>query len=384
MVWKNTSLGTSELEIDKNVLLTQSRLTAEGATLADLLGHFRPRFAPELIGDVQWSQLLKCAHQLPITMGAHPIFFEIPLHSRTPEAQLGAAMASGTPSAEDCLARARHDGRIELTQVISSLSKQFETENSQLREIIGRKFMLRFETEAGRENNLAYPGVFLRPDVSPIVAATGRQHDVGIVANALTDSLGWAMSHSQLHRVQQLYLAQPDDTRIDSFGIVPSKSRSIQLAVLGFKTHQNILKFLARVDWPGQFSVVDSIITRFAERMSIARIGLNIDAGERAMDPTLGLMLIVEQRQSKNSRYWIDGLTDWNPVIKALRQEDNVIAEKLQAIEGWSSKPSTFFARSGRFFLLSGIHHLKLIINEDGLSEVKAYLYLALSAAFSD
>ena len=77
------------MDIDEAVALTQDRLTGEGGTMGDLLGHFRNRVSPVLVGDSQWQRILECARKLPITMGALPFGFELPLHARSPKADFG-------------------------------------------------------------------------------------------------------------------------------------------------------------------------------------------------------------------------------------------------------------------------------------------------------
>ena len=125
------------------------------------------------------------------------------------------------------------------------------------------------------------------------------------------------------------------------------------------------------------------MITRFRKRADIVRTGANIDVGEEGLGPALGLTLIVKQRYTKDSRYWLDGLTDWDPFLEALGHEDIVVPEKLGALANWVSKPTTLFAKSGHYVLLRGIHHMKLVISEDQLREAKAYVFLVLSAALS-
>ena len=53
--------------------------------MGDLLGHFRNRISPILVGDPEWERVLECAGKHPITMGALPFGFELPLHERRPE-----------------------------------------------------------------------------------------------------------------------------------------------------------------------------------------------------------------------------------------------------------------------------------------------------------
>ena len=84
------------MDIDDAVALTQDRLAEEGGTMGELLGHFRDRVSPVLIGDLEWERILECARELPVTMGALPFGFELPLHARAPVADFGASLASGT------------------------------------------------------------------------------------------------------------------------------------------------------------------------------------------------------------------------------------------------------------------------------------------------
>ncbi|MDE0250698.1 MAG: hypothetical protein OXK72_06790, partial [Gammaproteobacteria bacterium] len=113
------------------------------------------------------------------------------------------------------------------------------------------------------------------------------------------------------------------------------------------------------------------------------RTGVNIDVQEEGVGPTLGLTLIVKQRYTKDSRYWLDGLTDWDPFLDALGHEDLVATEKLTALADWVSKPTTLFAKSGRIVMLRGIHHIKLVISENQLRKAKAYVFMVLSGAVS-
>ena len=41
------------------------------------------------------------------------------------------------------------------------------------------------------------------------------------------------------------------------------------------------------------------------------------------------------------------------------------------------------FAKSGGYVLLRGIHHIKLVMSENRLREVKAYVFMVLSGAVS-
>ena len=371
------------MNIDEAVALTEARLSEEGGTMGELLGHFRNRVSPILIGDPEWERILECASGIPVTTGALPFGFELPLHERRPAADFGVSLASGTRTAAFFRDRARSDEADEIAKAITRLFGQMDTERSPLREIAGRKVMLEFDIGSARDGERTRPAMFLRPGERPIIGACAQANDVGVVVDALVSCVGWEKNAAERENVERAYLAQPGDTRMDSFGVFPSRSRSIRLAIMGFKGPRALGDYLERTGWPGRVPAVDSVVSRFRERVNIVRTGVNVDVREEGIGPTLGLTLIVKQRYTKNARYWLDGLTDWDPFLGALSHEDLVVPEKLAALAGWVSKPTMLFARSGRYVLLRGIHHIKLVVCGNRLRKVKAYVFMVLSAALS-
>ena len=369
------------MDIDEAVTLTQDRLAAEGDSMADLLGHFRDRVSPILVGDSQWARILECAGRLPITLGALPFGFELPLHDPRPQADFGVSLASGTRSAAFVAERARADGTDETAKAIGRLFQQMDAADSPLGQIVGRKLMLEYDIGSANQGERPLPGLFLRPGERPIIGAGGQVKDVATVVDALVSCVGWESSDAELAIAERAYLAQPDDTRLDSFGVFPSRPRAIRLAIMGFRTQQEVGRYLENTAWPGDIPAVHSVISRFADRADVVRTGINVDVLEDGLGPTLGLTLIVKQRYTKDSRYWLDGLTDWDPFLAALGHERLVVPEKLAELAHWVSRPTPLFGKSGRFVLLRGIHHIKLVVAGSRLHKAKAYVFMVLSGA---
>ena len=369
------------MNIDEAVLLTQDRLAEEGGTMADLLGHFRNRISPSLIGEREWGFILERGSQLPITMGAQPFGFELPLHDIRPVADFGVSLASGNRSGDVFVERARKDEMDATARAVWRLFEEMEAQHSPLRKIVGRKLMLEYDISPSVDRKRAIPGMFLRPNERTLSGGGGLQNDVGIVVDALISSVGWQKIAAERKNAERVYLAQPEDTRLDSFGVFPDRERTIRLAIMGFSAQNELCSFLENIGWPGQIPVVNAVISRFRERANIVKTGANVDVRADGLGPTLGLTLIVKQRYTKDSRYWVDGLTDWDPILEALGFEDFVVPEKLTALAGWASKPETLFARTGHFLMLRGIHHIKLVISGEKLEKAKAYIYMVLSGA---
>ena len=369
------------MDIDQAVILTQDRLAQEGGNMGELLGHFRNRISPVLIGDKEWERVLACARNLPITIGALPFGFELPLHEPGPEADFGVSLASGTRTAAFFERRASARRSDEAAKSVVRLFREMDAEESPLREIAGRKLMLEYDIGSAGGRAQPHPGVFLRPGERPIIGAAGQVDDVATLVDALVFCVGWERNEAERENVKRVYLAQPGDTRLDSFGVFPSRPRTIRLAVMGFKSQQELSAYLEDMAWPGRIPAVESVISRFRERANIVRSGVNIDVRDTGVGPTLGLTLIVKQRYTKDSRYWLDGLTDWDPFLEALRHEEIVVPAKLAALRGWVSLPTPLFGKSGRYVMLRGIHHIKLVMSQNQLRQAKAYVFMVLSAA---
>ena len=136
------------MDIDEAVALTQDRLVQEGDTMAELLGRFRDRISPTLIGEREWGRILELAKRLPITMGAQPFGFELPLHDARPVADFGVSLASGNRSGDFFEERARTDETDETARAVKRLFRELEAENSPLRDIVGRKLMLEYDIDS--------------------------------------------------------------------------------------------------------------------------------------------------------------------------------------------------------------------------------------------
>ena len=371
------------MDIDEAVLITQERLALEGQSMGDLLGFFRDRISPILISESHWKLILERAEALPIEMGALPFGFEIPLHEHLPVADFGVSLASGTRTATFFEELQRKDTADETTNAILNLFQQMESDRSKLRDIVGRKLMLEYDINSDSVNSGTMPGMFLRPGERPILGGGSQLDDVSTVVDALVSCVGWSRNDAEQKTLEHAYLEQPAHTRTDSFGIFPSRSRSIRLAVMGFNDTQELCTYLENTGWPGQVSAVESVVSRFQDRANVVRSGVNIDVQSNGLGPSLGLTLIVKQRFTKDSRYWLDGQTDWEPFLRALSFENVVDSKKLESLESWHSQPTVLFAKSGSFVLLQGIHHIKLVISDHQLQKVKAYLFLVLSGAIT-
>ena len=369
------------MDFKEAVNRTQNRLVEEGGTMKDLLGYSKSWTPPELVDDTEWEAILAKAERLPITMGAFPFGFEFPMHTLKPEADFGVSLTSESQAAATFRHQAKHDESDILAHTVLHYLDRLDSDIVTLRDIVGRKLMLEFDIGSAHGRDLELPGFFLRPGQRPIIGEHHQSADVFTVAEALVSSLGWQLTTGERTKLKQIYAAQPSNVRMESFGIFPSRGRSIRLAVMGFETIAAVGKFLEKTEWPGNIANVLTILRGFQRQVSLGCNGLNLDVQENQLGTSLGITATMKPRYTNEPNYWIDDPVVWTPFLDALKRENFVYTNKIKALSGWLSKPQVLYGKAGCFILLRGIHHMKIVITDAGEMKAKAYVFMILTAA---
>ena len=371
------------MNFEKRLAITQERLAAEADSLAVLLERLRGHISTALIGNGEWERLLGCARELPATIVAFPFGFELPLHDRRPGADFGVSLVGGTGPASFFTQKGRSASDNAPTSGVAWLLSETDAEDSPLRQVVGRKMMLEFDVASAPDGALPDPGIFLRPAECPIVGdgADGRIRDVGIALDATVAAAGWAPDPGERRQAERVYRAQNADTRIESFGAFPSRERAIRLAVTGFRTSYDAMAFLDRAGWSGSRSAVATAISPFEERGSFVELGVHLDVHGDSLGSKLGLSFLAKERRASDPRYWLDSQDLWTAFLDGLRKTGLAVPAKLEALGDWSRGPTTLFGDSGVFVLLRGIHHFKLVLENDRVEQAKGYAFMVLIAA---
>ena len=369
------------MNFEEGLVVTQERLSREAGSLGELLARLRGHISSVLIGDREWEQLLERARQLPVTMAALPFGFELPLHEHQPGADLGVSVVGGTGSAAYFENMIRCGNEDPVISGIVGLLHETEREGSHLGRVIGRKMMLEYDVWSAPGATRPAPGIFLRPAERPIMGGGDdeRTQDIGVVLAALVSAVGWSFDSAERRLTEHVHLAQPADTRIDSFGAFPARERAIRLALTGFRSLHDIAEFLERAGWRGGRAL--STVSSLEEHGGFVSLGAHIDVRSDGLGPSLGLSFIAKHRVAKDPSYWLDRPDQWTTFFNGLRQEELAVPEKLEALAAWSPGPTTLFGASGAFVLVRGIHHIKLVLSGGRIAQVKAYPFMAMTAA---
>ncbi|MCY3750967.1 MAG: hypothetical protein OXG54_06160 [Gammaproteobacteria bacterium] len=367
------------MSIEEQWAISEKRLLEEEAdSFGEVLELLRGRMSPLLIGGQDWEGLLGRARELPATMAAFPFGFELPLHERRPRADLGVSVVGGSGTAAFFVERGRTDDADQSAMGISQLVRCREQEEAPLRQIIGTKMMLEYDIDSSPRAAYSDPGFFLRPAERPIIGdgADQRFQDIGVVYDALASAAGWNPDPVERRQVEQVYRALNPDTYIESFGVFPSRDRALRLTLAGFRKKHDVMEFLERTGWRGQYSVVDSTVSRFEKRSAFVNMAVHFDVRASGLGPTLGLSFLTKDRKAKDPRYWVDTPQQWTVLLDCIREEGLAVPEKLSEMANWQSGAETLFGSSGNFVLMRGIHHIKLVLEGDRFGQVKAYIFL--------
>ena len=369
------------MDFEAGLVVTQERLSCEAGSLGELLARLRNHISPVLVGDREWERLLRRARKLPVSMAALPFGFELPLHEHRPGADLGVSVVGGTGSAAHFEDLVRSGNADPIVSGIVQLLHKTEQADSHLGQVVGRKMMLEYDIGSAPVGTDPAPGIFLRPAERPIMGGGNdeRLRDISVVLTALVSAVGWRFDAAERRMAEHVHLAQPAGTRIDSFGAFPARDRAIRLAVTGFRSLHDIAVFLKRAGW--REGAVLSAASGLEKRGGFVSLGVHIDVRADGLGSSPGLSFVVKHRVAGDPSYWLDRPDQWTPFINGLRQEELAVPEKLEALAAWSPGPTTLFGASGAFVLVRGIHHIKLVLTGNRIAQVKAYPFMAVTAA---
>ena len=356
---------------------TEQHLAREADSLGTLLERLRGRISPVLIGDREWQRLLERAHPLPATVAAFPFGFELPLHESEPRADFSVSVFGGSRSAAFFEDAGRAGGADPTAAGISRLLAAMEPEDAPLRRVAGRKMLLEYEIESTGHGSHPAPGVFLYPaddglvgDGSPV-----RLRDLGLMSNEVASATGRRRDAATRRHVEAVYLAMRPDSCVRAVGAFPSGGGGLRLAITGFRDSGSVVAFLERAGWPGRPSFVAATVSRFEERGAFAYLGVHLDVHAGGVGTTLGLSLYAgEGLRLKDIRHWI-------PLLDRIAADRLAVPDKLSVLaESWSGA-QVLFGRAGPFVLATGIHDMELVVRDDRIDEVKAYVFLLMLGA---
>ena len=368
------------MDIEERLANTEEHLLAEGGSLGDLLERLRGRISPVLVGGAGWEGLLERASELPVTLAAFPFGFELLLHEREPHADLGVSLVSGSLSGRHFQDLGGGKYADPAFAGVARLVKEKGRGGSPLQRVTGRKMVLEYDIDHTGHGQHPAPGAFLYPTERPLYGRDSdkRLDELGIVLDGVA-ATGWDWDAAERHQVELLYRALLPEARVLSLGAFPCRERGVRFAATGFKTAGEVMRFLQRASWPGPRTAVESTLARLEAHECFGTVAVHLDVRSGGAGPRLGLSLYGRDiGWLQGGRYWLDSPSYWTAFIESMRNQQLAVSEKLSALANWSSGSELLFGKSGKYVLIRGVHHVKLVMSGDRIEQVKAYVFLLM------
>ena len=360
------------MNIEEHWAHTEERLLHEAGSLSGLLEQLRGRVSPVLVGERSWNRLVERAEKLPVTMAAFPFGFELPLHELRPEADLGVSVIEGSRTAAFFRQAGGTDDADPSSAGIAWMLGELEREDSPLSRIAGGKMLLEYDIDASGDVAQPDPGVFLYPEEQVLVGDGHQSGDLNIVVDAVASATGRNPEPAGRRQIERVYRATTPEMSVRSVGAFPSRESGIRLAITGLRKAHEVEAFLERAGWPGQPSAVAEVASPLEERRAFAYMGVHFDVDANGVGPALGLSFYAREEQ------WLKDIRHWTPLVDGIREQRLAVPEKLSELTASSSGVTSLFGKSGPFLLARGIHHIKLVLTEDRVDQVKAYVFLLM------
>ena len=347
---------------------TEENLAEEGDSFADILRSIRPYVSTDLIGSLHWDRICERATTLPISIAGYPFGFEIPLHKEETSADFGVSVIASSQA--DVSFRSNSE-KTTFDKRLSKLLLSLADTTSGLHRAVGGKLLLEYDTNDVDLHLQPDPGVFLYPTPASMVGEGTIKHvdDVRCVTQAICSAVGRELTESEWEYIATIYEALDSHQEIGAIGSFPDRDRAIRVACTGYRTEVEINAFLEAIQYHGDSSLNQSIAKSMAS--SCAFFGIHLDVTPSGYGPRFGLSVYATENQ------WAREFEPWSAIVAAIGDCGYAIDRKLEALRTFCGV-ETLIGKSGMFFLVQGIHHLKFTISESGVEQLKAYLFLLL------
>ena len=214
-------------------------------------------------------------------------------------------------------------------------------------------------------------GVFLEAhgrddDAHPLVHGTRRREKLGnpgVMTAAMAAAVGRGESPRERVAVEALFAALPEGAGCSHVGAFPLREPRALRVVFSMAMRESA-GFLDRVGWCGD----RDRLVRLSDNLDplLPRIGLACDVDASGLRPRVGFELY-------RGLGWTDTpTTRWQVLLDYLGERGLVTPEKARAVRLWRNR-ETLFGEQGVATLISGVNHLKLVL--DGAAvQAKAYV----------
>lgn len=235
--------------------------------------------------------------------------------------------------------------------------------------------ILEYDLVASRAPETGPPGVFIEPHGSrfgvsgkskPPGQGRGLTCHHGVMTSAVCWAVGRATNEAESRAMGLVHRALPRGATIEHLGALPGREpRAVRLVLRIPKTE--VVPFLERAEWTGSMVQFERIL-HWLDRWQSGATSLTLacDVSAQGVSPRLAFELFVKDRWYRaRPRFWAS-------MIEHFVAQGWCTRAKAAALLSWPE--GDYLLTEQRVYqLLTGINHLKLLIDGDRIAS-KAYL----------
>ena len=357
------------MDVDELRAGIEEHMLAQADSVGELLEQFKSRVPGVLIGGRGWDRLVERASGLPISLATAGFGFELRLHEIEPRADLGLALFHGSRSAAHFETWSRSRPEDSSARAAVRLLQEMGREGDALHEA---KLLLEYDIDPAHPGRFPDPGIFLYPtsDALPGPDSAWEPDRLCAIADRVTAACGWESDSEERRHAERLFKTpRTAGAQVGSLGVFPDRERALRVGITGIRSTAELTSFLESAGWPGQAATFAPFVEGLEARGAFAHLAAHLDIGPDGLRPELGVSYYTQDTR------WVMGIEPWTGIIDGLRAPGVVVPEKLAALtESWAGV-ETVFGRRGLLLVVRGIHHFKTTLADEGLKDVKAYVF---------
>ena len=337
----------------------------EPGSFGAILRGVRSLIHPALLDAPGWTRVLACAGDLPPD-AARTFGFEFRLGDPVPAADFSVFVRPHSAIERYYIRRgeAAGPGSREAALARSMLAAREKPEG-------GRPWrtILEYDLVGAPPEGPWEPGIYLvQPELdTETTADAGAGEDPQCIAAETARSAGWTEDRHEQRAMKRVGDALPPGGRIAITGAFPGRGvRALKVQVKGVP-QENLPDFLTRAGWRGPVGAAADTLAVLRKLVDFFAIALDITGG--GPRPRLGLEFYPAQDSDA-----------WKRVIARLLEKGWCLPAKADGVLAWPGR-ETLYGAEGVFAALQVLAHVKLVIDENGAVQAKAYTDMSVVPA---
>lgn len=338
-------------------------------TLADMLGLLRPRIDPALLDDKGWSNLLRCASDLPANAARCGFALEFICDSSDRFADLSMLTAPDNDISQHFIRHGKTEKARSGHVILGRLFEVVRDRGSHPLGCLSLEFDLAGEVERG-----LVPGVFMSPTTSLETPLSGYTDPADIMAVLELAGCPRGAGHDSL--ISTLCAELPTGAYVSQCGLFPARQPPIIRMNIAGVSRSALATFLARIGWTGEPAAATEILACFEDVTPDFRMAIDIHDG--LIPPRLGLEMFQTLEKTRLGGDQID----WSRFVTRIEQQGLCRPDKARALRAWPGSDQ-FPNLDGGVSIHRMFHHFKIDLNAPA-TRVKAYLFGIVTPTIRD